>query len=46
MWAPPALLDIQRPNRSLALRNLDADKREVKAIRLEVQVLGQQPGIG
>jgi hypothetical protein len=40
MWAPPALLDIQRPNRSLAFRNLDADQRAVKAIRPEVQVLG------
>jgi len=46
MWAPPALLDIQRPNRSLALRDLDADQRAMKTIRLEVQVLGRPLGIG
>lgn len=46
IWAPPALLDVQRLYRFLASKNADAAKRSVKAIRQEVTVLGQQPGIG
>ena len=46
IWAPPALLDVQRLYRFLAANNADAAKRAVKAIRQEVTVLGQQPGIG
>ena len=46
IWAPPALLDVQRLYRFLAPKNADAAKRAVKAIRQEVTVLGQQPGIG
>ena len=46
IWAPPALLDVQRLYRFLAAKNADAAKRAVKAIRQEVTVLGQQPGIG
>ena len=46
IWAPPALLDVQRLYRFLASKNADASKRAVKAIRQEVTVLGQQPGIG
>ena len=46
IWAPPALLDVQRLYRFLASQNADAAKRAVKAIRQEVTVLGQQPGIG
>ena len=46
IWAQPALLDVQRLYRFLAPKNVDAAKRAVKAIRLGVQVLGQQPGIG
>lgn len=46
IWAPPALLDVQRLYRFLASKNADAAKRAVKAIRQEVTVLGQQPGIG
>jgi plasmid stabilization system protein ParE len=46
IWAPPALLDVQRLYRFLASKNADAAKGAVKAIRQEVTVLGQQPGIG
>jgi len=46
IWSQPALLDVQRLYRFLALKNLDAAKRAVKAIRQGVQVLGQQPGVG
>lgn len=46
IWAPPALLDVQRLYRFLASKNADAAKRAVKAIRQEVTLLGQQPGIG
>ena len=46
IWAPPALLDVQRLYRFLASKHADAAKRAVKAIRQEVTVLGQQPGIG
>jgi plasmid stabilization system protein ParE len=46
IWAPPALLDVQRLYRFLASKNADAAKQAVKAIRQEVTVLGQQPGIG
>lgn len=46
IWAPAALLDVQRLYRFLAPMNLDAAKRAVKAIRQGVNVLEQQPGIG
>lgn len=46
IWSPQALLDVQRLYRFLASKNTDAAKRAVKAIRQEVKVLGQQPGIG
>ena len=46
IWAPPALLDVQRLYRFLTPKNADAAKRAVKAIRQEVTLLGQQPGIG
>ncbi len=46
IWSPQALLDVQRLYRFLASKNMDAAKRAVKAIRQEVRVLGQQPGIG
>lgn len=46
IWSPSALLDVQRLYRFLAPKSLKAVKRAVKAIRLEVKVLGQQPGVG
>jgi plasmid stabilization system protein ParE len=46
IWSPAALLDVQRLYRFLALKNIDAAKRAVTAMRQGVRVLGQQPGIG
>ncbi|PUE13565.1 type II toxin-antitoxin system RelE/ParE family toxin [Limnohabitans sp. WS1] len=46
IWSPQALLDVQRLYRFLALRNQDAAKRAIKAIRQEVKVLSLQPGMG
>ena len=46
IWSRPALLDVQRLYRCLAPRNIDAARRCVRAIRLGVKALGQQPGIG
>ncbi|TDM08655.1 MAG: plasmid stabilization protein [Ideonella sp. MAG2] len=46
IWSPAALRDVQRLNRFLAAKNIDAAKRAVKAIREGVKVLGQQPGVG
>lgn len=46
IWAPAALLDVQRLYRFLAPKNMDTAKRAVTAMRQGVRVLGQQPGIG
>ena len=46
IWSPSALFDVQRLYRFLALRNADAAKRAVKALRGGVKALGHQPGIG
>lgn len=46
IWSRPALLDVQHLYRFLAPKNLDAARRAVKAIRVGVKALGQQPGIG
>ena len=46
IWSPAAPLDVQRLYRFLALKNIDAAKRAVTAMRQGVGVLGQQPGIG
>jgi plasmid stabilization system protein ParE len=46
IWAPSALLDVQRLYHFLAPKNPDAAKRAVKAIRQGVKVLEQQSGIG
>ena len=46
IWSPPALLDVQRLYRFLALKNIDAAKRAVKELRKGVKVLALQPGIG
>ena len=46
IWSPQALLDVQRLYRFLALRNQDAAKRAIKAIRQDVKVLSLQPGMG
>ncbi len=46
IWSPPALLDVQRVYRFLAINNADAAKRAVRAIREGVSVLALQPGMG
>jgi plasmid stabilization system protein ParE len=46
IWSPQALLDVQRLYRFLAVKNTDAAKRAVKAIREGVKVLAAQPGVG
>ena len=46
IWSPTALLDIQRLYRFLAPKNIEAAKRAVRAIRLEVKLLEQQPELG
>ncbi len=46
IWSPQALLDVQRLYRFLAVKNTDAAKRAVKAIREGVKILAAQPGLG
>ena len=46
IWTPSALLDVQRLYRFLVVKNPDAAKRAVKAIRQGVKVLEQQPRVG
>ncbi len=46
IWSPPALLDVQRLYRLLAVKNMDEANRAIKTVRQGVKVLGQQPGIG
>ncbi len=45
IWTPSALLDVQRLYR-LVVKNPDAARRAVKAIRQGVKVLEQQPKVG
>jgi plasmid stabilization system protein ParE len=46
IWTPSALLDVQRLYRFLVVKNPDAARRAVKAIRQGVKVLEQQPKVG
>ena len=46
IWAPSALLDVQRLHRFLAMKNTDAAKRAVKSIRDGVKIIAKQPGVG
>lgn len=46
IWSQPALLDVQRLYRFLAVKNMDAARRAIKTLRQGVKVLGHQPGIG
>lgn len=46
IWAPSALLDVQRLYRFLAQKNAEAARQAVKTIRESVQILALQPGIG
>ena len=46
IWSPPALRDVQRLYRFLAVKNADAARRAVAAIREGVAKIERQPGIG
>jgi plasmid stabilization system protein ParE len=46
IWAPAALLDLQRLYRFLAEKNVDAAQRAVRTIREGMKVISKQPGIG
>jgi plasmid stabilization system protein ParE len=46
IWSQPALLDVQRIYRFLAVKNMDAARRAIQTLRQGVKVLGHQPGIG
>ena len=46
IWTPSALLDVQRLYRLLVVKNPDAARRAVKAIRQGAKVLEQQPTVG
>ncbi|MEP1215891.1 MAG: type II toxin-antitoxin system RelE/ParE family toxin [Marinobacter sp.] len=46
IWSPPALADVQRLYRFLALNNEDAARRAIKTIRAGVKILALQPEAG
>lgn len=46
IWSQPALLDVRRLYRFLAVKNMDVAKRAVNTVRQGVSVLGNHPGIG
>ncbi len=46
IWTPAALLDVKRLHDFLKIKDLDAAKRAVKAIRQGVKVLEKQSGVG
>jgi len=46
IWAPSALLDVQRLYRFLATKNIEAAKQAAKAIRAGMRIIAEQPGIG
>ena len=46
IWSQPALVDVQRLYRFLAVKNMDAARRAIQTLRQGVKVLGYQAGIG
>ncbi|MFC3853053.1 type II toxin-antitoxin system RelE/ParE family toxin [Salinispirillum marinum] len=46
IWAPPALLDVQRLYRFLNQKDEDAARRAIKTIRAGVKILAHQPEAG
>ncbi|WP_353614240.1 type II toxin-antitoxin system RelE/ParE family toxin [Mangrovibacter phragmitis] len=46
IWSPPALADVHRLYRFLALNNEDAARRAIKVIRAGVKILALQPEAG
>lgn len=45
-WSPPALADVQRLYRFLAVKDEDAAHRAIKTIRAGVKILAHQPEAG
>lgn len=46
IWSPPALADVQRLYRFLALKDTDAVRHAIKTIRAGVKILALQPEAG
>ena len=46
IWSPPALADIQRLYRFLAIKDGDAARRAIKTLRAGVKILARQPEAG
>ena len=46
IWSPPALVDVQRLYRFLALKDEYAARRAIKTIRAGVKILAHQPEAG
>ncbi|MCB1675452.1 MAG: type II toxin-antitoxin system RelE/ParE family toxin [Halioglobus sp.] len=46
IWSPPALADVQRLYRFLAIKDEDAARRAIKTIRAGVKILALQPQAG
>lgn len=46
IWTENALKDVQRLYRFLAVKNPDAAKRAVQAIRTQVKIIAEHPDIG
>jgi len=46
IWSPPALDDVQRLYRFLAMKDGDAARRAIKTIRAGVKILAHQPEAG
>lgn len=46
IWSPPALADVQRLYRFLAIKDVDAARRAIKALRAGVKILAHQPEAG
>lgn len=46
IWSPPALADVQRLYRFLAIKDEDAARRAIKTIRAGVKILAHQSEAG
>ncbi|WP_303285730.1 type II toxin-antitoxin system RelE/ParE family toxin [Marinobacter sp. SS8-8] len=46
IWSPPAIADVQRLYRFLAMKDGDAARRAIKTIRAGVKILAHQPEAG
>ena len=46
IWSPPALADVQKLYRFLAIKDIDSARRAMKTLRVGVKILAHQPEIG